>query len=169
MPRLAATLALALPLLVACGGRGSPARSALPGVTTTTVAGQASTTTATAATTTTATKAPAQTPGGGSAWCDLDRALQNSTNFQNVKDGRAWASAVNAMIPKLQAAAPAAIRADLQTLVAGLRTFLKVLAQANYNFNTLTPGSMAPLADPKLQAASNRIVAYNKQICGTKS
>ncbi|HLY81506.1 MAG TPA: hypothetical protein VKQ71_00905 [Acidimicrobiales bacterium] len=105
---------------------------------------------------------------GSSSWCALDRSFQDSNNFANVtKDPKAWVKQVNDLLPKVEAAAPGPIKADVATLVTGVRTLVKAIVDDNYDFTKLTADQGAALQDPKFTAAGDRVTAYDKQVCGT--
>jgi hypothetical protein len=171
MRRLLISFLLAGTLLAACGGGGgsraasAPAKPAKASADNSVIAAGAS-----ATSTTSSTSAPKLSFSGnsGSSWCDLDRSLENSTKFQTLmKDPHAWAAAVNAIIPQVESRAPAAIRTDVNTLVGVLRIFMQALSTANYDFSKINVAT-AGLQDPKFSAASERITAYDRQVCGTK-
>jgi hypothetical protein len=164
-------LTVSAALVAACGGGGSTAKTA------TVAAGcsQGTATPTTQSSETGSTEAPTTAPpkfsgNGSSSWCALDRSFQDSNNFANVtKDPKAWVAQVNDLLPKAEAAAPGAIKADVATLVAGVRTLVKALVDDNYDFTKLTPAQYAALQDPKFTAAGDRVTAYDKQVCGASS
>jgi hypothetical protein len=159
-------LITAVPLAACGGGSSTAAKTVTPAAATSTVASGHFGATATTA----STKALSFSGNSRSSWCDLDRSLQNSAQFQNsLKDPRAWASQLDSVISKVEAKAPGPIKSDVQTLIAGLRVLEKALADANYDFAKVNPAHMSGLNSPSLTAASDRIIAYDKQVCGTKS
>ena len=164
MRRLLIPLVVTAVLLGACGGGGS-AISTKP-------AGQAVATKPTGAGpagVTSTTSAPQFSGSGGSSWCDYDRQLQNSTQFQNLyKDPHGWVSAVNSVVGQVESKAPGVIKADVATIVEGLHVVIAAVVADNYDFSKITPAQMAPLQDLKFKAAGDRVTAYDKQVCGTK-
>jgi hypothetical protein len=140
-------LAVTATLVAACGGGASSAKTAA------------------------GTTLPAGSKFSGSnssSWCALDRSFQDSNNFANAsKDPKAWVKQVNDLLPKVEAAAPGAIKADVATLVTGVRTLVKAIVDDNYDFTKLTADQGAALQDPKFTAAGDRVTAYDKQVCGT--
>jgi hypothetical protein len=159
MRRLLIPLILAALPLAACGGGSSTAKTASAAATKSTVS------TASPA----STKPPNFSGNSGSNWCDLDRSLQNSTQFQNaMKDPHTWARQLDSIASSAQSKAPRAIKSDVQTVVSALRVLEKALSDANYDFTKLNPTTMSGLNNPNLAAAADRITAYDKQVCGTK-
>lgn len=161
MRRLLIPLVLIVPVLAACGGSSTKAKTAAPAVATSVTTGGG------AATTTTAP--PNYSGNGGSSWCNFDRSLANSSNLQDMtKDPHAWANQVSGILNQAEGKAPGAIKADVHTLVGGMRSLLSALAGANYDMSKLTPAQMGSFASADVQAASQRITAYDTQVCGTK-
>jgi hypothetical protein len=149
MRRLLIPLILAALPLAACGGGSSTAKTASEAATKSTISNFSG--------------------NRGSNWCDLDRSLQNSTQFQNaMKDPRTWSRQLDSIASGAASKAPSAIKADVQTVVSALRVLEKALSDANYDFTKLNPAEMSGLNSPNLAAAADRITAYDKQVCGTK-
>jgi hypothetical protein len=166
MRRLLIPFLLAASLLAACGGGGS-GTAAAP------VAGKSASRAVAvspgAATSTTTTSVPTFSGNSGSSWCDLVRSLQDHTKFESLyKDPHAWVAAVNDLIPQVSSRAPGAIRGDVHTLVGGLRAYMQAVVAAGYDFHKLSTAQLAGLADANFAAASERITAYDTQVCGTK-
>ncbi len=114
----------------------------------------------------TATTAPSFSGNSNSTYCDLARQAEGSAKVNPTTDMKANFAKFNAISGQFVSKAPGAIKADAQTLVTGVKKLEALLASVNYDFTKLSASSMASLNDPALTAASLRIVAYDKQVCG---
>ena len=63
-----------------------------------------------------------------------------------TKDPHAWANQVSGILNQAEGKAPGAIKADVHTLVGGMRGLLSALAGANYDMSKLTPAQMGSFA-----------------------
>jgi hypothetical protein len=162
--RLLIPLLVLVPVLAGCGGGAAKATntaSQSPTVTTATPANQPTVAPAT-------TAAPQFSGNSGSSWCDLDRSFTDSFKAQNiVKDAHAWVNTIGTLLPQAEAKAPAAIKADVHTVAVAVRLLAQDLASNGYDFSKVTPAQLASFSSPALTAASERVTAYDKQVCGT--
>jgi hypothetical protein len=64
------------------------------------------------------------------------------------------------------AVAPAEIKPDVQTVAAGFSDLVTALDNANYNFTALPSTLIARYMAADFVAASTRVAAYARQVCG---
>ena len=62
--------------------------------------------------------------------------------------------------------APAQIKSAVQTLVAAYQTFFNALKAANFDYTKLDPSAVASIETPAVQAATDTVTTYLKQVCG---
>lgn len=104
-----------------------------------------------------------------SKFCDLARSLAQKTKVGPNVDLRKVYQDFDNEAPQIEAAAPAAIKADVETVVAGIRAFKNTLAAVNYDATKLDPASVQALQDPKFTEAATRLSQYYQQVCGVTS
>ena len=152
-----AALAAAVALVGCGGGGGSKESKALP---TTTAAG--------------ATTAPTYSGTGSTPFCDLvrtyrDRLAQLSGPTATPAERRRFGQELGPAIRQAVAAAPAEIKSDV-TLVAGAATqYLAALEKVGYDFGKVPPEALERFQAPDVMAASSRLEAYGRNVCGIAS
>jgi hypothetical protein len=145
----------------ACGGSGSSAKSA--------AASSAATTSAAAAPSVTTTKIKAT---GGGSFCK-----NVATSLNNVGSAAAAVGAgptsLKALTEKslaeskaIVAMTPAAIKPDMIVLLGVSTAIDKALIAAHYDYTKIDPSVLAAVQGPKIQAASQHVLAYVKTTCG---
>lgn len=82
---------------------------------------------------------------------------------------RALEERAMAQLPRFLAIAPAAIKPDLQIVVAAEQSMLTALKAANYDVRTLTSATTAALDSPKFAKAVRAITSYLSTACGITS
>jgi hypothetical protein len=102
---------------------------------------------------------------GSSRFCDLARTLAQKTQIGPDLDLRRVYQDFDAEAGQIQAAAPAAIKADVATVVARVRTLKDALVAVDYDEAKLDPSSLKSLQDPRFQQAAARVSAYSQQVC----
>jgi hypothetical protein len=119
----------------------------------------------------TTTKPPHFSGSSGSSWCDLARQVDDSTKVSQefTKDPKGWMDTANSVLNRAESRAPSAINGDVHTIAGAFKTFSSAVASAGYDFTKVNQAQLSALADPKIEAAGQRIVAYDQQVCGTKS
>jgi hypothetical protein len=118
-------------------------------------------------TTISATTGPKFSANPGSSWCGLIRSFKDDSNLPgSTTNTQAWVDAINSVLPQLDSTAPSAIKDDVRAVVAAFQAFTKALADDKYDFSQLTPVQASVVQDPKYKAASDRIDAYDTQVCG---
>ena len=170
--KLTVVVALAALGLGACGSSSKSAGSTSP-----TVAGAAGSQSSAGDTSTTAAPSSANNGGGGGGggdFCALLRKDQAAFAGSDIatktpSDLKKLYSDVVPEIEKAESKAPDAIKADFATLVTNLKTLVKALDDAGYDVTKVDPNSFKDLADPKFEAASQRISTYVEQSCGIKA
>jgi hypothetical protein len=141
----------------------SPAATGAPAAPTT----AAAPTTSVAAT----TSAAVQMATGGGDFC---KAIAASLGRQASSAGTSPAQmmAQLAIVRKFaeQAAslAPAAIKPDVNVLMAASLSMWDALAKVNYDYSKLKPSDMAALSSPAVAAAGKRLSIYMTDTCGLK-
>ena len=143
--------------LAACGGKSNGSASG------TTTAAQAS-------------GAPGTQPvdtrftGVGSAdYCKLARKYQEAQSKVGqgaTPDLRQLFQDAASDIQSAVAVAPAEIKADVTTVAQGFTALVTALNNANYDFTRLSPDIIVRFQSQEFMAASTRVAAYAKNICG---
>jgi hypothetical protein len=72
------------------------------------------------------------------------------------------------LLPEFLAIAPAAIKPDVQEIVAVDQQLLTALRKANYDVTKLAPSALSGFDTPALTKASDDITAYLSKTCGIK-
>jgi hypothetical protein len=162
MRRILIPLLALAPVLAGCGG----------GAAKTTNAASQSPTTATATAPSTVapatTAAPQFTGNASSSWCDLVRSLTNVFKVQTIaQDAHGWVNTVNTVIPQAEAKAPAPRKADVDSVGAAALRLAQVVAADGYQVSKVTPVQLASVTTPDLAAATDRVTAYDQQVCKT--
>jgi ABC-type glycerol-3-phosphate transport system substrate-binding protein len=103
---------------------------------------------------------------GSSQFCDLARTLAQKTQVSPNTDLRSVYANFDSEASQILAAAPSAIKADVSTLIAGVRTLRNALAAVNYDETKLDASTLKSLSDPSFQASASRVSAYTQQVCG---
>ena len=149
--------------LVACsgddgGGKGAGATAA------------ASTTVATAANTPPQPVDTAFTGAGSAEYCKLARTYadaQGKLNPSNTTpDLRQLFRDAARDIKAAVAVAPAEIKGDVQIVADGFNALVSALEPVNYDFTRLTPDLIARFMSADFTAASTRVAAYSRNVCG---
>jgi hypothetical protein len=163
MRRLGALAAVVVAAAVVggCGGSGSKSS-------------KSSKTLPTQSTATGATTAPTFSGAGSARFCELVRTYRDrlagltgpsSTPAQRRQFGQELGPAIRQAV----AVAPAEIKADV-TLVAGAATdYLAALEKAGYDFGKVPPDALERFQAPDVMAASSRLEAYSRNVCGISS
>lgn len=156
MRRLGWLVAVTVILVAGCGGGSSTASTST------------TTTGATGATTggNTSTTSPSFSGSKNSKYCNLARQFLQTTSVNPSGDTKTAFQQFDALVAQYLAAVPSDIKADAETLVNDIKQLEVAVKAANYDFTKLKPADLAPLQDPKFAAASNRIDAYDSQVCG---
>jgi hypothetical protein len=71
-----------------------------------------------------------------------------------------------AALPTFLAAAPAQIKAAVQTLVTADQKFFAALKAAGFDTSKLDPSAVTALEDPQFTAASDAVTDYLEKVCG---
>jgi len=111
---------------------------------------------------------------GSSDLCSYAKEIQNSGDIAGGDISKANLDKLNDVFEKVQAKAPAEIKADVATFAKVFATLRAVYAKYNYDPAKLTSAASDPdvqnlekmFTDPNFQAASARINAYFEQVCG---
>jgi hypothetical protein len=167
---LALVLALAL-VATGCGGDDAGSDDATT-TTASTSDGDGQTTTTTAATTT--TEAESMSGDSGSEWCDRMRLAaegEGALDFDTLSTPAEFQEAFEAGLELFEEAAdiaPREIDEDVDTLLEMFRVFVDVGTRAEWAPLAMfqDPELLAAADDPALEAASDRIDAYNRDVCG---
>lgn len=104
-----------------------------------------------------------------SQFCDLARQLAQKTQVSPNTNLRSVYANFDSEATQILAAAPSAIKSDLTTLIAGVRTLRDALAAVNYDATKLDSSTLKSLSDPSFQASASRVTAYTQQVCGLKT
>ncbi|MDG2112807.1 MAG: hypothetical protein P8N02_09365 [Actinomycetota bacterium] len=116
--------------------------------------------------------------GGGAAseanWCDFATALDDAPDpFDSAEVGDTDAikdgfDTFTALLDDAQKAAPSAIKDDVKTLAEAFEAFEGVLSDADYNILDIdeTDERLALLTSSDVEAAGERVEAYNETECG---
>jgi len=171
-----ATLAIVLGslLLAACGGGGSPSTTGTAGTAPGSTAGGSATTAAGAATT-----AVAKSSGGsGNDFCGLGTGIGAAMAAQaggttGKTDLKGSITSLQTALDTLAGTAPAAIKADFETVRRALAPYLAALAKNNYDLTKIMTdpdlqASMDALSDPKFETASTNIDNWVQANCTTR-
>jgi hypothetical protein len=161
MVRRVPLIALASFLVVtaACGGSSKN-----------TAATASSATTASSSPTASSTSTTVHFSGSSSSqFCDLARQLGQNTQVGPNADLRSVYANFDSEAGQILAAAPAAIKSDLNAVVAGLRILKNALAAVNYDSRKLDASTIKSLQDPAFQASVSRVASYTQQVCGIKT
>ena len=130
----------------------------------------------TATTTPPTTTAEATTPtfsGAGSGqFCQLvatysDRVSGLSRAASTPAQVRQLSTELGSAIQESVAVAPAEIKSDVTLVAASATDFLAGLERAGYDLNKVPPESLQKFQAPDVQAASQRLTAYARSVCGT--
>ena len=62
--------------------------------------------------------------------------------------------------------APAEIKGDVQIVADGFNALVSALEPVNYDFTRLTPDLIARFMSADFTAASTRVAAYSRNVCG---
>ena len=157
-PAAVATLGAVLVLLAACssGSQGSQAK------------GQATTSVAGGDTAAAGTPNTSFTGAGSSEYCRLSRDYAASAKKfavpTNAAELRQVFEDAAKDIKAVLAVAPPEIKADVQTLANGLASIMTVMEAANYDEERFA--ATPPSLPPNFDAASTRIDAYTRNVCG---
>jgi hypothetical protein len=118
---------------------------------------------------TTATTAPVYSGDPASHWCTYANQVQGTTQLNGSfqQDPKAWVAQVTALMTEAQAAAPAAIDADVATMAGAVRGLATALSADHDDFSQLNPEQLAAIQDPAFVAAGQRVRAYDQQVCHT--
>ena len=127
-------------VLVACGG------SSRPSTTVTTFSGSQS-----------------------SRYCTLARQFSKDVNINAVGDLRAGFMEFDSLVGEFLSVVPAELKADADVLVGAVRQFETALKAADFDFTKVDTNSVKAFDDPKFTAATERLDAYNTQVCGIDS
>jgi hypothetical protein len=175
---LATGAAVIAVLLVGCGSDNSP--KAIPVATSpaTTSSGSDS-----SATTSGGSDASTTTPtfeGGGSGeFCDFAKDIESSDLANSLGDDstnlKENFGKIDDVLAKATEKAPSEIKADVETLAAGMKKYEDFLAKYDYDIVKLTEAAQKDpkvleeatdaLSDPRFEEASTRISAYAEQVC----
>ena len=163
MRRALIPLALAIVILSACGGSSNKAAVSANN-SATTAAGGGSATTVSGGTAT--TKPPSFSGSSNSNYCDTARRIESSQKINPTTDLKTAYQQFDKDASLFISIAPGPIKADARTLVDGVKKFEAALAAVNYDVTKIDPATIASLQDPNFKAAADRVVAYDKQVCG---
>lgn len=110
--------------------------------------------------------------GDSSTYCSLSQSLEDqSAKLDTGEAFTAPATAKEALgqlqqgVERVRPLVPAEIRTDYEALVAGLSKLIAGLERANYDFTKVDAETAALFDDKSLEAASDRIDAYNVRTC----
>ncbi len=110
---------------------------------------------------------------GGSDFCDYARkvsaALQQQSSNTDPAARKKRLQASSDAIAHAASIAPSAIKADFDTFVSGLHSYLAALAAVNYDATKVDPTKLQVLTDPKFTTASEHINQYLAQVCKVSS
>jgi len=101
--------------------------------------------------------------GKNSKFCNLSRDFGKNFQLTSGADYKARFQQLDSMVGQLQDAAPAEIKADINTLIGAVRQFEDSVRSHNY---AVDPSFLAPFSDPKVTQASSRIADYDTRVCG---
>ncbi len=139
---------LSLVLLAGCGGKKS------------------SSSTTTSVTASAATKVPSFSGSASSKYCGLARQFSQATSPSLSSDPKVLSDQFDALSGQFQSVAPAPIKADVDTVITTIKQLVASFKAANYDVSKINPADMAALQDPKFVAATQRVEAYDAQVCG---
>lgn len=117
---------------------------------------------------------------GGSAYCSLlvsyDK-KQNAANKALETPGAAIAAekaafkALNSEEGLILGVAPSTLQSSFKTVFKELNVFYSDLSKVNFNYEKLSKAQIASFetASKTMDAASNKITAYDKKVCGVKN
>ncbi|MDQ1392957.1 MAG: hypothetical protein QOF30_1934 [Acidimicrobiaceae bacterium] len=151
--------ALSALVLAGCGGKGSTTSATTKATTaanvTTTVVGGSTT-------------VPTFSGSKNSRYCELARQLPSAStsDLTDVTKVKALFEQFDAFAAQFLAVVPAPIKSDGETVVSGLKQLEASLKAANYDITKVDPSSLSSLTDPTFIAATDRIDAYDTQVCG---
>jgi hypothetical protein len=102
---------------------------------------------------------------GGGHFCDV---IAQSLKKPTVSGGDARAKVATARADgqRALAIAPAAIKADMTTLIAASDRMYDALDKVHYDYSKLTAADLAPMSTKDVSAAEQRLMAYTKNTCG---
>lgn len=144
-------------LVLVAGCSSKKAASTPPPTTTTTTA------TASVGATTTV---PRFTGSSSSKYCGLARQFAQAITPTLSGDAQQLFQQFDAESGPFVAAAPSAIKSDVQTVVTVVKQLEAEFAAVNYDATKLTPANLAPVEAPSFAAASDRVNDYDVQVCG---
>jgi hypothetical protein len=153
MRRLASFCAVLVGLMAAagCGGKSS---STTPTTTATTGGGI------------TTTSVPKFSGSASSRYCGVARQFSQVAGANLSNDPKTLFQEFDSLATQYLAVVPSEIKTDATTVVDAIRQLETAFKAANYDVTKINPASLAPVQDPKFGAATNRIDAYDTQVCG---
>lgn len=142
-------------VLAGCGGKGSSSTATTAASPTTTVPGGSTTT-------------PSFTGSKSSKYCELARQLPSAAtaDLSDAAKMKALFQQFDTFAAQFLAVVPAAIKTDADTVVNGLKQLETSLKAVNYDVTKVDPNALSSLTDPNFIAATDRIDAYDSQVCG---
>jgi len=159
MRRFAPPLVLIALLVVGCSSSASKTTTTLAPAT---ASGQSGGQSAT-------TKPPSYSGSSSSHYCELGRQVESSSHINPTANLKTSFQNFDKVANEFVSVAPAQIKGDAQTLVAGVKRLETVLQAANYDYTKINPADLQSLSNPQLAAAATRIAAYDSQVCGISS
>jgi hypothetical protein len=155
LKRFGGAAVLSALVLAGCGGKGSSSTATTAANPTTTV-GAGSTTT------------PSFTGSKSSKYCELARQLPSpaTADLTDAAKMKALFQQFDTFAAQFLAVVPAAIKTDADTVVNGLKQLETSLKAVNYDVTKVDPSALSSLTDPNFIAATDRIDAYDSQVCG---
>jgi hypothetical protein len=156
MRRLAVLIAaLGLVLVAGCASKGKSSTTGTTAATTgTTGLGIATTTT------------PNFSGSKNSKYCTVARQFSSVDVSKLSSDPRALFQTFDSLASQFQSVVPSEIKADADTVINAIKQLETAVKAVNYDFTKVDPKALAPIQDPKFTAATNRIDAYDTQVCG---
>lgn len=73
------------------------------------------------------------------------------------------------VVEQAVAVAPSEITTDVKVLAGAVTGYVNALEKANYDYTKLPPEARDTIQSPDVQAASTRVSAYAKNVCGVTS
>jgi hypothetical protein len=155
LKRFGGAAVLSALVLAGCGGKGSSSTATTAAGPTTTVAAGSTT-------------APSFTGSKTSKYCELARQLPSAAtaDLSDAAKMKALFQQFDTFAAQFLAVVPPAIKTDADTVVNGLKQLETSLKAVNYDVTKVDPSALSSLTDPKFIAATDRIDAYDSQVCG---
>lgn len=101
-----------------------------------------------------------------SYYCKVSDELRNPETGDDAASIRETFERFRRRSAVLIEAAPPELRADVEKFVSGMLEVRKLYAENNYDTAAVTEATSKLLSDPAFREAADRLVAYDRQVCG---